>query len=141
MWLEEILYGPAISMVKTVILLQYKGIFAPNKSVDRIMFYSCWILIVLIILWNLISTIIAIFACSPQAKFWNSLITYGHCLDYDIDVMLTAIFNILTDVLILLLPSRAVWRLQIPTKKKVALVSTFAIGLLYVEYPHSYSTS
>ena len=131
-WLEEILYGPSISMIKTVILLQYQRIFAPRKSVDRVMFFSSWVLIVSIILWNFISTIIAIFACSPQEKFWNSLITYGHCLDYDIDVMLTAIFNILTDVLILILPTRAVWKLQLPTKKKLSIVSIFAIGLLLV---------
>ena len=129
-WLNEILYGPAISLIKTVILLQYQRIFAPRRTVDPFLFISSWIIIVLVCLWNFVSTWVNIFACNPQEKFWNNLIDYGYCLDFNLDIQLTSMFNIIVDVLILLLPTRAVWRLSIPLRKKFAIVSVFAIGLL-----------
>ena len=130
MWLEEILYGPAISLIKTVILLQYMRIFAPRRSVNPFMFITAWILIVMVCLWNFISTFISLFACNPREKFWNKLITDGYCMDFNTDIQLTSMFNIIVDVIILVLPTRATWKLRIPLRRKLAICSVFAIGLL-----------
>ncbi|KAL9613858.1 MAG: hypothetical protein Q9204_008868 [Flavoplaca sp. TL-2023a] len=128
-WVNEILYSPVISIIKTVILLQYIRIFAPNRSIDPLLFFTSWTLIILTILWNFACFWVSIFACSPVEKFWNTLITDGKCLNFALNILLTCLFNIITDTLILVLPSRAVWRLQIPIKKKSAITSLFAIGL------------
>ena len=139
-WVNEILYSPVISIIKTVILLQYIRIFAPNRSIDPLLFFTSWTLIILTILWNFACFWVSIFACSPVEKFWNTLITDGKCLDFALNILLTCLFNIITDTLILVLPSRAVWRLQIPIKKKFAITSLFAIGLMFVipaEFPRS----
>lgn len=64
-------------------------------------------------------------------EVWDTLITDGKCLDYALNILLTCIFNIITDISILL-PSRAVWKLQIAAKRKFAIVSVFGIGLLFV---------
>ncbi|CAL8580356.1 hypothetical protein XPA_006085 [Xanthoria parietina] len=129
-WVNEILYSPVISIIKAVILLQYIRLFAPNRSVDPLLFFASWTLIALIILWNFACFWVSIFACSPVEKFWNTLITDGKCLNFSLNILLTCLFNIITDVLILILPSRAVWRLRIPLKKKFAIVSLFGIGLI-----------
>ncbi|KAL8749337.1 MAG: hypothetical protein Q9199_007748 [Rusavskia elegans] len=129
-WVNEILYSPVISIIKAVILLQYIRIFAPSRTVDPLLFFASWTLIALIILWNFACFWVSIFACSPVEKFWNTLITDGKCLDFALNILLTCLFNIITDILILLLPSRAVWSLQIPLKKKFAIVSLFGIGLI-----------
>lgn len=134
-WVNEILYSPVISIIKTVILLQYIRIFAPSRTVDPLLFFASWTLIALIILWNFACFWVSIFACSPVERFWNTLITDGKCLDFALNILLTCLFNIITDILILLLPSRAVWSLQIPLKKKFAIVSLFGIGLMLVD-PH-----
>ncbi|KAI4247214.1 MAG: hypothetical protein L6R40_001557 [Gallowayella cf. fulva] len=122
-WVNEIVYSPVISIVKTVILLQYIRIFAPERIVDPLLYFASWTLIVLIISWNFACFWVSIFICSPIEKFWNTLITDGKCLDFALNILLTCLFNIITDVLILVLPSRAVWRLRIPTKRKYAIVS------------------
>ncbi|KAL8672747.1 MAG: hypothetical protein Q9168_002801 [Polycauliona sp. 1 TL-2023] len=129
-WVNEILYSPVISIIKSVILLQYIRIFAPNRTLNPLMFFASWTLIALIISWNFACFWVSIFACSPVAKFWDTLITDGKCLDFALNILLTCMFNIITDVLILLLPARAVWRLQILTQKKFAIVSLFGIGLI-----------
>ncbi|KAI4212864.1 MAG: hypothetical protein L6R36_009472 [Xanthoria steineri] len=129
-WVNEILYSPVISIIKTVILLQYIRLFAPNRSVDPLLFFASWTLIALIVLWNFACFWVSIFACSPVEKFWNTLITDGKCLNFSLNILLTCLFNIITDVVILILPSRAVWRLRIPLKKKFAIVSLFGIGLI-----------
>ena len=94
------------------------------------MWWTSWAIIIVVALWNFVSTFISIFVCSPREKFWNNLITDGWCLDYASDIVATSAFNIVCDLLIWCLPMRAVWRLQIPTRRKVAIVSVFAIGLL-----------
>jgi len=51
-------------------------------------------------------------------------------VNYRATIVSTAFFNILSDIAILLLPVRTVWKLRIPTKKKVAISMLFGTGLL-----------
>ncbi|KAL8913226.1 MAG: hypothetical protein Q9171_001940 [Xanthocarpia ochracea] len=128
-WVNEILYSPVIAIVKTVILLQYLRIFAPERIVNPLLYYASWTLIFLICSWNFACFWASIFICSPIEKFWNTLITDGKCIDFALNILLTCLFNIITDISILVLPSRAVWKLRIPTKRKYAIMSVFGIGL------------
>lgn len=112
------------------ILLQYLRLFAPSKVVNPFMWYSARIIIAVTGVYYVISTSLTIFACSPREAFWNPLITDYRCLDNNTIVLITCIFNILSDIIILGLPARAVWRLQMPTRNKIKIVLLFAIGLL-----------
>nr|AUW31341.1 putative ribosomal protein [Cladonia uncialis subsp. uncialis] len=115
-WLNivEIVYAPTIFLVKTAILLQYLRLFAPRKTVNPFMWYSARIIIVVTAIYYTISTFISIFACSPREAIWDPLITDARCLDNDTVVFIT---------------SRAVWKLQIPIRRKVGIVLLFSIGL------------
>ncbi|KAL8967871.1 MAG: hypothetical protein Q9183_002727, partial [Haloplaca sp. 2 TL-2023] len=93
------------------------------------MFIGARVIILITAIYYTISTCTTIWACSPREKMWNPLITKGHCLDNNILVLFTCLFNIVSDIAILVLPARSVWRLQIPLRKKIAIVSLFAIGL------------
>lgn len=94
------------------------------------MWYTARTIIVVTGIYYTISTFITIFACSPREAIWNPLITDPQCLDNNTVVLITCLFNIASDITILLLPARAVWKLRIPTRKKVGIVLLFAIGLL-----------
>ena len=117
-------------LVKTGILLQYLRLFAPQKIVNPFLWYSARIIIVVTGIYYTISTFITIFACSPREAIWNPLILEHRCLDNNTLVLVTCLYNILSDIIILLLPARAVWKLRIPTRRKVGIVLLFAIGLL-----------
>ena len=94
------------------------------------MFYSARIIIVVTGIYYIISTCLTIFACSPREAIWNPLIVNPRCLDNDTVVLITCLFNIVSDIIILILPARAVWNLRIPIRNKVKIVFLFAIGLL-----------
>lgn len=130
LYVGQIVYAPTIFLVKTALLLQYIRLFAPQKTVNRFMWYSARIIIVFTGIYYTISTFITIFACSPREAIWNPLITDPQCLDNNTAVLITCLFNIASDIIILILPARAVWKLRIPTRKKVGIVLLFAIGLL-----------
>lgn len=130
LYVAQILYAPAIFLVKTALLLQYLRLFAPQKTVNPFMWYSARIIIVVTGIYYIISTFITIFACSPREAIWNPLINNPQCVDNNTVVLITCLFNIISDIIILLLPARAVWNLRIPTRKKVGIVLLFAIGLL-----------
>ena len=93
------------------------------------MWYSARITIVVTALYYTISTFVSIFLCSPREAIWDPLITDARCLNNEMGILITCIFNIVSDITILVLPARVVWKLQIPTKKKVGIVLLFSIGL------------
>ena len=101
---------------------------APTKSVNAILFYSSRVIIAVTLVYYIISTFILIFACSPREKLWNPLITEGHCLNVVTLLLATRVFNIISDIIILVLPARSVWRLHMPPKKKIPIILLFAIG-------------
>lgn len=112
------------------ILIQYLRIFVPNPKADMRLFIA-----IHVVLWtNLVFYIIMlgfqIAQCSPREKIWNLLITTGHCINAEANDLATGIFNILSDVSILILPMVAISKLQLPLRKKLLLVVIFATGIL-----------
>jgi archaellum biogenesis protein FlaJ (TadC family) len=112
------------------ITFQYLRMFAPNRTVNPFVYYGSWLIVIICTLFYTITTLLTIFACAPREKIWNKLYVGGHCLTYRAIILSTAIFNIISDVAILLLPVRTVWKLRIPTQKKVAISLLFGTGLL-----------
>ena len=129
-YITQIVYAPTICLVKTAILLQYLHWFAPQKVLDPLMWYGARIIIIIISVWYTISTFLTIFACIPREALWNPLIKDYRCLCNNTSVMISFIFNIVSDIAILMLPMRAVSRLRIPTRSKIRVVLVFATGLL-----------
>lgn len=113
-------------------MLQYLQLFAPQKSMNRFMWYCARIIIVANGIYYIFGSFIRIITCPPRKESWNPLLKHSRCSNNNLRIFFTCGYNILLDVIILILPSRAVWKLWIPTRKKVDIVLMFAIGLLYV---------
>lgn len=78
-----------------------------------------------------VSVILAlIFACKPIAKAWDATITGGSCINRGGLYLTIAITNIITDLILLILPIPLVWRLQMPRIQKLGLIVIFIIGSL-----------
>lgn len=87
------------------------------------------------VIWSLfifyfVNTIFGIVLCSPREKIWNLLITTGHCFNTNAPAEATGIFNIISDLAILLLPVVPIWKLKMPLKKKLMIAAIFATGIL-----------
>ena len=123
------MYGIVIALVKLSLLLQYLKIFVPVRN------YSLMVVFTYFVIWStsifyLITTFFEIFACSPREKFWNRLITDGHCFDMNVINITAASINCISDFVILLLPQGVIWRLQMPFQRKLGISAIFLAGLL-----------
>lgn len=56
----------------------------------------------------------------------------GICINIPVFLTAIGVFNTITDVIILLLPVKAVWSMTLPFHKKVIVVLVFTFGLAYV---------
>jgi hypothetical protein len=68
--------------------------------------------------------------CIPLSQFWDlTLLPHEkNCINTTAFFYSTSVFNIVTDVWILLLPVKLLWRVQRPTFQKVVLLGVFAVG-------------
>ncbi len=74
--------------------------------------------------------IIEIIECHPRERIWNKLITTGYCFNAFALFEAVGLFNLISDVAILILPMAPLWRLQMPFEKKLMMIVVFGTGIL-----------
>ena len=72
-----------------------------------------------------------LFQCTPVAYFWDHSIPGGHCFNQGGFYFSTAGIAVLGDVWILVMPMPVFWGLQISLKRRLVLMTLFAVGFLY----------
>jgi len=68
--------------------------------------------------------------CAPFEMNWNPPISGGRCASYNVAFVTIGIFNMITDLIIMLLPIPFLRRIQMAIGTKIGLVAIFSIGLL-----------
>lgn len=121
-----IIYPLAITAIKASILLLYQRMFDTPKFV-----LSVRIIGAVVAAWCIAVVLVQIFDCNPIHGFWDTS-TPSTCIDGAHFYIGSAVPNILTDVIILVLPIHMVWRLQTSLAQKIALSFTFLTGALCV---------
>ncbi|KAI0456763.1 hypothetical protein F5B21DRAFT_466694 [Xylaria acuta] len=123
------LYIGVILPIKAAILLEWIRIFVPPGSRGFVFWASHGMIfavssfyIALLVAFNV--------ACTPVEANWNVLIQ-GDCTRVNTKYtnLSASVFNFVSDVLILLIPQRVIWKLNMPTKRKIGISVIFAIGL------------
>ena len=71
-----------------------------------------------------------IFQCSPIRKAWLGPAVAGHCVDTNLNLVITGSINVVSDVLILMLPIWTIWHLNMSMKAKASVMAAFAVGIL-----------
>ncbi|KAH9890283.1 hypothetical protein F4778DRAFT_796552 [Xylariomycetidae sp. FL2044] len=121
-------YAFSLSFCKTAILLEWTKIFVPTGTRNAF-FWICWGLI----LFNFLVYASAITAlnlfCIPQEKIWNRWVE-GHCVDRRAIDTVPAAFNIFSDLIILILPQRVIWTLQMKRIRKIGVSAIFSFGIV-----------
>ncbi|KAI1412961.1 hypothetical protein F5Y13DRAFT_162195 [Hypoxylon sp. FL1857] len=117
----------SLLFLKAAILLEWMHIFASHTR--NLFFWTCQFLLWIHILFNF-SIIVAFNAkCKPYEKNWNSLLP-GTCVDYKPIDVASAIFNLVADVLIFILPQKVIWSLRMSLNRKIGLSIVFTMGVL-----------
>ncbi len=128
--ISSIVYGPLIFMIKLSVLLQYLKIFVPRRKDNMAMFVAIQAVIWANFIFYTVNMAFLIALCSPREKIWNPFISTGRCFDRRGAFKSNAIFNVISDFTILLLPMRSVWKLHMPLRKKIGVSAVFSTGLL-----------
>lgn len=74
---------------------------------------------------------VKIWECTPRARIWNKSIE-GSCIDVAKVLNADGVFNTFSDIVILLVPIKALWKLQMMTKRKIGIGLLFTVGLMQV---------
>ena len=111
-----------VAVVKIGILLFYWRIFIVREFRRRVAIVGA----------ILIASSFAIFLtftlqCSPIPRFWGDT-EDGHCIKQVAFYIFGGSVNIASDILVLSLPIRQVWKLNAPVNQRVALVFLFCLG-------------
>jgi len=123
-----VFYNLGLSFVKVSILYQYHRVFVSpgmRRAIWTAGAFSCATALALLCA-NL-------FMCNPIPRFWNKAIE-GHCADQLTIWFTAATLNIISDVVIFLLPMPALKALHLPRRQKLGLMAVFALGVLYVSF-------
>jgi len=116
-------------ITKLSILLQLLHVVAPSRSGST--YHLCHFMIWFNLLFYTAITLVAIFVCTPRAKFWDPLLP-RKCLDIDTVNIVTGVMNATSDLVLLLLPIVCVWKLQMGARRKLGASAVFATASLYV---------
>ncbi|KAG7001537.1 hypothetical protein FocnCong_v011277 [Fusarium oxysporum f. sp. conglutinans] len=113
-------------LIKLTFLFQYYRLLAIQqmKTVYKVA-------ILIVSGWALAQLFISIFACWPVQGFWDKTVE-ARCIPNQPQWYINAAGNILTDVIVLLLPLPAIRSLRLPRNQKLILAGIFSLGFLSV---------
>lgn len=123
LWIYNLTYNTGLSCVKLSVVLFYFRVFQHL----RIYSIALWFTAFLVVAWFLGTNLSSIFQCSPVQSAWDKNIK-GHCIASGPDFLGTAISNLVVDLVILLIPLPALWRLHVSRTRKLALTGVFICG-------------
>ncbi|KAF7556855.1 hypothetical protein G7Z17_g1097 [Cylindrodendrum hubeiense] len=93
---------------------------------------SVWTSIVIVTIYTIVITFMMFFVCNPPRKAFDFHVVGGSCTDAAILYMATAVSNIVTDVMLFLLPIRMIYKLHMPVVQKVGAIIVFGVGSLTI---------
>ena len=75
--------------------------------------------------------------CHPISYRWDNTAKGGYCGDERSLSLYIAIVNLIQDMIVVVLPMRVLWRLQMATHRKAALSCIFGLGFAYI-FPYRF---
>ncbi|KAB8290714.1 hypothetical protein EYC80_008353 [Monilinia laxa] len=123
---------PALGLIKLSVLFFYHRIFCPQQTgKSRIIIIT---MMVLVGLWNLAFWFSFIFACRGHfSAWWGSTIDLiSQCVATFNLLYALSITDFVTDAIVLLIPLPLLWKLRLPTKRKIAVSLVFLLGSVAV---------
>ena len=118
-------YGLAVAFSKGAILGLYTRVFT---TANRPFVFLCYAMGFVIAAVCLANSFGVIFQCTPVSFAWDKSGSQGTCMDFAAFERYTAIPNIVTGLIMLVMPLPLIWKLNISPAAKVALTATFLHG-------------
>lgn len=123
---NQLLYNPILSLVKLSVILFMLRLNGQKRSI-RIF---AWAIFAVTLILMVAIIIVVIFQCSPIPFVYDTTIKGGHCIQQGAFYVATASITILTDILVLILPTWITIGLQMPVRQKAAVIGLLSLGLV-----------
>ena len=123
-------------LAKAAILVYYRRIFLTRKG--DFFDWALRIFMAILIIFYITTMLAKIWACSPRERIWNRDIP-GKCLSIPSLFNASGLFNWITDILMLLIPVKALWKLQMNARTKAGIATVFTLGFWYRARVYMYS--
>jgi len=81
-------------------------------------------------LWGIMTILIGLFICRPFAFNWDHTIPGGRCGNQNAGYASVGVIDILSDLIIMILPIPMILNLHLPRANKIGLCGVFTFGLL-----------
>ncbi|KAI0127579.1 hypothetical protein BJ170DRAFT_683413 [Xylariales sp. AK1849] len=93
---------------------------------------AVWVSIVIVASYTAVITMLMLFHCNPVKKAFDFTIEDGSCMDAGILYIATAVSNIITDVMLFMLPIPTILGLRMGLGQKLGAIFIFAIGSMTI---------
>ncbi|KAI0809644.1 hypothetical protein GGR55DRAFT_679478 [Xylaria sp. FL0064] len=122
------LFQATMGTVKTAILLEWTRLFVPPGTRTKF-WWTCQIVMWVTTLYYVSIVVASALSCSPHEKIWHPTLP-GRCFNIKAFFIGNATLNLASDIIILALPQRVIWRLKMPRQKKIGVSLVFAVGVI-----------
>ncbi|RFU35395.1 hypothetical protein B7463_g936, partial [Scytalidium lignicola] len=123
----EVLYTCSVCFSKFSILSLYWRIFGVTNMRKLIIAIACIVTGWMISVQDGFQSVTSGLSCRPLEYLWNKTIK-GECIDFAKFYLIISYPNVITDWVMLIMPMRYVWKLQMPKRQKVVVSGLLFVG-------------
>lgn len=120
----DCVYCATIGMIKLSVLFMYIRIFPARKF--RV---AAIVLGVITVAWIIGVACVSVIQCAPIERAWDTSIP-GACINAKDFFIANAVPNIVTDVIIIILPMRALWKMKATITHRLSVIALLLLCCL-----------
>ncbi|KAK0611881.1 hypothetical protein B0T14DRAFT_571735 [Immersiella caudata] len=120
----EMIYFTAVTLPKMSILCLYLRVFGWKGRMRRI----TQALLGIVFATGFSLSVVVIFQCRPLMNWWPDDMTHANCISEKAFFRAQCVPGFVLDLIIMVLPLRTIWRLTLPTAKRLALLFVFIVA-------------
>ncbi|KAI1640291.1 hypothetical protein F4809DRAFT_637690 [Biscogniauxia mediterranea] len=121
-FLSIVFYNACLLFAKLTFLAQYYRVLTIKR-----MQIVLTVAMLVIGSWSVSQLFLAIFLCNPVAGFWDTSVN-ARCIPTPLEWYINATGNIVTDIVIFILPMPVLGHLNLPKAQRVMLIGIFSLG-------------
>ena len=124
----QIIEKPAFALIKISILLLWNRFFGHFETFHR----TCWVMIAITIAWGSAFFFGTIFQCGiTWSRNWAAIGVFLTRCSNTLDMLsVFASTDIVTDLIIILMPVPILWKLKVRARKRAAIIAIFMGGIM-----------